>query len=170
MASSIPRGLPWLIADSGLSTLLAVPNIRSNSTLGTYIDIPTLLWQNLWFTTRLYVVYSPTTPSLTAIDDLGYRSLEAYRASAELIGVIGFHRPLVSPNIFSANSTGVNFRLVGFSEDRNSSVEEERNLYRHLTSDVTDQNYLVVTRPDAVHDMFVSSPQVLIDAGVFAGF
>lgn len=169
MAPSIPREIPWLISDSQLSTILALPNIRFSFSMGTFVDIPTLLWQNLWFTTRLYVIYSPTTPSIFDIQNLGYISKEAYQASAEVIGVLGYQRPSVGSGIFNVNK-GINFRLVAFSEDRNASTSEERNLYRHVTNDPNDQRYTIVTRPDAVHDMLISSPQGLIDAGIFSDF
>ncbi|KYG65710.1 hypothetical protein AZI86_01135 [Bdellovibrio bacteriovorus] len=169
LASTMPRQLPWVLADSGLTTLLAIPNIRLSPELGTYVDVPTLLWQNLWFTNRLYLIYAPGTPSISSIHNLGYISKEALQAAGEVIGLVGFHRASIQQGAF-ASASGPDLRLVAFSEDRNISVGEERNLYRYLSNDPTDHKFTVVTRWDAVHDMLISAPKALISAGAFADF
>lgn len=169
LASTMPRQLPWVLADSGLTTLLALPNIRVSPELGTYVDVPTLLWQNLWFTNRLYLIYAPGTPSVSSIHNLGYISKEALQAAGEVIGMVGFQRASILQGAF-ASASGPDLRLVAFSEDRNISVGEERNLYRYLSNDPTDHKFTVVQRWDAVHDMLISAPKALISAGAFADF
>lgn len=169
LASTMPRQLPWLLSDSGLTTLLALPNVRFSPELGTHVDLPTLLWQNLWFTNRLYLIYAPGTPSLYSIHNLGYISKEALQAAAEVIGLVGFHRPSIPQGAF-ASVSGPQLRVVAFSEDRNVSVGEKRNLYRYLSNDPSDSKFTVVSRFDAVHDMLISAPKALISAGAFADF
>jgi pimeloyl-ACP methyl ester carboxylesterase len=160
ITSSIPNPLPWYLADSGNAGQLAGQFITASPELGQYVSIPPEGWISLFFT-NLSGVVVPGALSANDIISKKYNANEPLLSTLQLLGIAGFQRPYVSQNIFN-KANGTFMILAAMSQDTTVSVEEARALYRYLTGDKNEYGFAVVTEDDAVHDMLISKPRLLL--------
>ncbi|MDI3285034.1 alpha/beta hydrolase [Polyangium sp. 15x6] len=168
LASTIPNAvppsvLPWALADSGAGAAFLAPFVLfSDPILGPHLSIPAEVWPGLFFTNTIGDLV-PGTPSAADVVAQGYIAPEALIASLEMLGAGGWSRPTVGPGIFGRRH-GSEPCVIAFSEDIFIAVDEEVALYRYLTGDMQDKRFVLVTRPDAVHDMLISDPGAVASA------
>lgn len=165
--SPSPNGnVPWVSADLLLGTVLAIPHIKNSAEKGKYVEVLPLTWQIL-FCTNLLTLPVAGTPSATTISSEPYISTEPYKATAELLGVPGYPRLPVTAGVFGA-AYGTVTRLVTNSQDKFILPIESQNNYRFLTGDMTDARFQIMMSLDSAHDMYLTNPQGMINAGVFS--
>jgi Alpha/beta hydrolase family len=165
--SPSPNGnVPWISADLLVGTILAIPHIKTSTDKGTYVEVAALTWQ-LLFCTNLLGLPVPGTPTISTINSAPYIAIEPYVAAAELLGIPGHPRLPVTAGIFGS-TYGTVTRLVTNSQDKFILPFESQANYRFLTGDTTDARFQTIPTLDSAHDMYLTNPQGLINAGVFS--
>lgn len=162
LASVGPAGVPWNFVDSGVAAAILGPLIVFDPDLGLVASIPDALFPFLFFTDLAgNLVSGAPTPAEVAAD--GLNAPEPLLSSLNLLGFPPFAREEIDPGVF-APGNGTRLSVVSFQEDVLIRPEENAILYEHLTGQAPDRNFVVVTGPEAVHDLQLSGPEVLLDA------
>ncbi|HET6345218.1 MAG TPA: hypothetical protein VFH51_09805, partial [Myxococcota bacterium] len=159
LAPVIPLPKPWPIADDGQAALLAAQFVRQDAAAGTVVDIPPLATRTLFFE-DLGGQVAAGAPSPEALVALGYLAPEPYLATAQLVRVPDSAAPSVPAGIFEPrHHTGL--ALLSAGQDFLLRPEDHRAMYVHLTSDRGASAFRALDDPKAVHDFYISSPELL---------
>jgi pimeloyl-ACP methyl ester carboxylesterase len=161
-APSIPGELPWYLADSGTFAQVAGSFVTVDPTRGVILQIPPPALLALFFR-DLAGNFVPNTPSIE--DASRYATPESFVAASQLGGV-GTPRLSVRAGAF-APARGVRLVVAALSQDPYSIFPGElQALYSHLSGDASLRDFYAVVNPLAVHDAYVSNPELLL--GVLA--
>jgi pimeloyl-ACP methyl ester carboxylesterase len=162
-----PHGRPWMQSPpSDLSSAIV-----EDDQLGTYLSLPPELWLPGLFATP-QGEFVPGTPSADETIAGAYIAPEPLTTLLQLVeqpieipdaGTITIPRPEVSEGAFTAQH-GTLLRLVAFSQDVLVPVSDLADLYSYLSGAEDGRGYRLVDTPDAVHGMFFSNPDELLDA------
>jgi hypothetical protein len=138
------------------------PLIVFDPDLGLVARVPDALFPFLFFTDLAgNLVSGAPTPAEVAAD--GLNAPEPLLSSLNLLGFPPFAREEIDPGVFGPDN-GTRLSVVSFQEDVLIRPEENAILYEHLTGQAPDRNFVVVTGPEAVHDLQLSGPEVLLGA------
>lgn len=125
------------------------------------VDIPGAAWPFLFFTNFLGDV-SPATPDVVPTLN-AWASPEPLVSSLELTGEPPFDsRPVIDEGIFAGDDVALT--VVGFEQDVLVLAGEAVATYVHLTGDGSGEWAVTVAGPTAIHDMYISEPQAVVDA------
>jgi pimeloyl-ACP methyl ester carboxylesterase len=175
LASIAPAGVLWEYSASGegaeaVSQFLCFPGLEGcDAELGLHVAIPDWAWPYLFFAYQdtESIAVTDNIPMADVVRKKGYNSPEPLFASLQLLGLSlpdlpPFVRPMVNPGIF--HKTGTRLACVAMSQDSFQSEGEPEALYEHLTNDSSLKRFAVVASDDAVHSMYISNPQGLLEA------
>lgn len=162
LASVGPAGVPWNFVDSGVAAAILGPLVVFEPDLGLVARVPDALFPFLFFT-DLAGNLASGAPTPAEVAAAGLNAPEPLLSALNLLGFPPFAREEIDPGIFAA-ATGTRLGVVSFQEDVLIRPEENAILYQHLTGEPPDGAVVVVTGPEAVHDLLVSAPELLLDA------
>jgi pimeloyl-ACP methyl ester carboxylesterase len=158
--------VPWVPPSADLS-----PFVVADPVLGAYVLLPPAAFIPLAFTTTAGTVASDA-PTPAQVQAGRYVGAEPLTGVLELIGAsvpapdggtTTLQRPSASAGSLGSQH-GTLTSVVSFSEDTLVPAQYLRPLYEYLTGDKDDVLYRAVVAPDAVHEMLISNPTVLLDA------
>jgi pimeloyl-ACP methyl ester carboxylesterase len=159
LAPVIPLPKAWPVADNGQAALLAGQFVRQDSIAGTVVDIPPAAVRTLFFE-DLDGEVAAGAPSAEALVSLGYVASEPFLATAQLVRAPDTAPPSVPAGIFEPrHHTGL--ALLSAGQDFLLRPEDHRAMYVHLTSDRGGGAFRALDDPEAVHDFYISSPELL---------
>jgi len=162
-----PHGRPW--TQPPPSEL--EPFIVQDPALGPYLALSAEAWLGGGFLTKAGTI-APNAPTPDEVETLGYNGFEPLTTLLQLVEspitlpdgtMVTVPRPSVDAGVF-APAKGTRLELISFSEDGLVQAPDLANLYEHLTGDTTGAGLHEVVAPDAVHSMFISNPEGLVDA------
>lgn len=159
--SSIPAGLPWAAAESGIPGALVNLYGVSTPELGNFVDFSAEFWAKSFFTNMSSEI-APGAPSAAEAVALGYIAPEPLVAFDEICGVAPFARPEVDPGIFTPG-LGTDLDLIVNEDDPHMRPEEYAALYEYLTGDETQARLVVAVGSGMVHSAHVSDPVGWLD-------
>ncbi|HVE68292.1 MAG TPA: alpha/beta fold hydrolase [Solirubrobacteraceae bacterium] len=145
----------WAFAGAAVGLLQAFGTFTPE--LGVHIRIPDGVWPGLFFVSP---AGQPAAgiPSLHQVVARGYNAPEPLTSSFQLVT----QRPAVAAGIFAV-AHGTRLRIVGFEQDVLVRPAELAQLFDHLTAGAPGGGRIgTVTGPEAVHDMYISSPRAAI--------
>lgn len=162
LLAAVPsREVGWEFAESGTAAAVIQSFIvMDDPVLGPHVDIPTTVWPALFFTSPEGVV-SPTTPAPADMAASGWAAPEPLFGALQLVGAAPFARPSVRAEAFGLVH-GTLLSVIAYEGDLLLRPAEELGVYAHLTGDTTARAFVLLSGPEAVHDMSVSSPAALI--------
>jgi len=160
MASVAPQQIPWAFVDSGTAALLLQQFVASDSTLGTYIDIPDAAWPAVFFS-NLSGAVVPGAPTPEEVAAQGFNAPEPLLGALELIGASGFVRPSVDARLFDPDAE-TTLQVVTYEQDTIIRPSESAQLYKYLTGDSSGAGVAEVSGQEAVHDLHMSDPNTLL--------
>ncbi len=136
------------------------PFIVSDPALGTFLALPPIAFQlgNSFRTTSGGLI--PNLPGLAQLTP--YVGLEPIATLLQLVGQLPIPRPTARSRAF-APKHGTALSIVSFSEDVLVPAGDLDDLYAYLTGP-SGKLYRPIVAPDAVHGMFISNPDGLIEA------
>lgn len=162
-----PHGRPWTQPPpSDLE-----PFIVQDPELGPYLALSAEAWLGGGFLTKAGTI-APNAPTPDEVESFGYNGFEPLTTLLQLVegpitlpdgSMTTVPRPSVDAGVF-APANGTRLELISFSEDGLVPVADLANLYEYLTGDATAAGLHEVVAPDAVHSMFISNPEGMIDA------
>lgn len=137
---------------------------------GTYLDLPAAVFQASSFGT-LGGTLAPNAPSIAEIDANGYVGIEPLTVALQLTetpfdtpaGPVVIPRPSVEEGAFGI-ANGTLLAVLGFTQDILVPASDLPPLYDHLTGHSHGLLSITIDKPDAVHSMYVSNPEGLIEA------
>jgi len=134
---------------------------------GTYIvlDTPGELFSGAYSTTASTPTAPVITPAAFAFDfaALGMIGAEPSVTTLQLVGAIPtLPRPSAREGAFAPLKNGTLLTIIGFSEDVLTPAALQPALYQHLLGR-QGLMYQEVVAPDAVHSMFITNPQGMLD-------
>jgi pimeloyl-ACP methyl ester carboxylesterase len=148
-------------------------SIVQDPQLGPIVRFAPQTWLGMFFmimTDPLHPFPVPNTP----FDFMarGYNNDEPLVAFLE---TIGFGVDLTTGNFYPTTRSHVDagvfaphqgtcLRLMAFQYDFLFAPEDQQAIYRFLTGDENDQNFVVINKEDAVHAMFISNPEAVANA------
>lgn len=157
-----PAGVPWNFVDSGFAAALLSQLIVFDPALGLVVKIPDELFPILFFTDLGgNLVAGAPTPAEVAAE--GLNGPEPLLSALNLVGAPPFAREVIDPGIFAA-ALGTRLTVESFQEDVLIRPAESAILYQLLTGKAPDNEFVVVADPDAVHDLQLSAPELLLSA------
>jgi len=160
LASAAPAGIPWNFVDSGLAGAVLGQIIVFDPVLGLVASVPDALFPILWFTDlNGDLVSGAPTPAEVAAG--GLNAPEPLLAALDLVGAPPFTREAIDPGIF-APGNATRLSVVTYEQDVVIRPEENTLLYQYLTGQAPDRDLVVVTGPEAVHDLQLSDPELLL--------
>lgn len=163
LAPSTPAPLPWAFADSGAAGQLFGPLVVVDGVRGATFSMDASTWQASFFTSTTGEL-AAGAPSVEDIDALGWNVPEALVAGLQVVGAPPMpSRGFVSAGAFAPSKRTV-LTLIHLSEDLLALESEDLAAYQHLTGDASGNLFITVDNPEAVHDMHVSDPGLLIDS------
>ena len=162
-----PHGRPWTQPPpSDVSGAIV-----EDDELGTYVALPTESWLAGLFGTPAGEL-APGAPSDDEVIANGYIAPEPLTTFLQLTevpievpgdGTITIPRPSVSAGAFTAQR-GTLLKLVAFGQDVLSPASDLADLYAYLSGDDDGSGYRLADTPDAVHGMFFSNPDGVLEA------
>lgn len=155
VAPTMPREVPWRLADSKKAVLLAMPHLRIGKK-GAFAKTNAVGWLDL-FSKNSRGEIAPTAPKV--IDADKYIAQEPFAALNQLVGAF-VRRPSISRNSFES-SHGTRLFIAGMENDILITTQEQSFLYRYLTGDPDYKNYVNIAGEHAVHDVVLSDPAQL---------
>jgi hypothetical protein len=147
------------------------PFIVNDPALGSYLLIPPQVFIFQAFGT-LSGTLPPNAPTPEQVAAERYVGPEPLGTVLQLIeatvplpdgSTITLQRPTVSAGAFSIRN-GTLASVVSFSQDPLVPAGDLDDLYAHLTGDTRGLLYRPVTADDAVHAMYISNPEGMLDA------
>jgi pimeloyl-ACP methyl ester carboxylesterase len=163
LSPSTPAPLAWTFADSGAAVQVLGPMVAIDELRGATFTIDTNTWIGIFFTNRSGEL-AAGAPSAEEVDTLGWNVPEGLVAGLHLVGAPPMpSRPVVSAGAF-APSKRTAFTLIHLGEDAFSLESEDFALYQHLTGDSSGALFMTVDDPEAVHNVHISNPHLLIDS------
>lgn len=165
LSPSVPAPLRWINADSLMDAALVLLHVRKSPERGTYVHVTHFIWRIL-FLANFFNITFKGSPSFSETHAKGYYAIEPFRAIAELVGIPGYPRIHVGKGSFG-DAHGTISRFIVNSQDKNVYTFEGRKVYRYLTGDDNDSRFTIIKRIDAVHDLYLTNPKLVIDAGAF---
>ena len=163
-----PAAVPWGFADSGAALSILGGFLSTSPALGPHFSIPDAVWGPVFFS-DLGGTPTAHTPAASDVTANAYNAPEPFLAALQLVGALhlaGFPptpRPGVSGGIFGPTS-GTSLHVVTFAEDQIIRPAEGAQLYAYLTGDTSGKAFVEVGGGNAVHDMYVADPTVLLQA------
>ena len=162
LASAPPAGIPWNFVDSGTAGAILGQLIVFDPVLGLVARVPDALFPILFFTdTNGDLVSGAPTPAEVAAG--GWNGPEPLLAALNLVGAPPLAREAIDPGIFGLGS-GTRLSMVSYQEDVLIRPSENAVLFEHLTGRAPDRDFVEVTGLEAVHDVQLSAPQLILDA------
>lgn len=162
LASVGPAGVPWNFVDSGLAGAILGQLITFDPDLGLVASVPDSLFPFLFFT-DLAGNLASGAPTAAEVAAEGLNAPEPLLASLNLLGAPPFAREHIDPGIF-APGMGTRLSVVSLQDDLLIRPEENALLYQLLTGLEPDRDVVVVSGPEAVHDLQLSDPARLLMA------
>ena len=147
------------------------PFIVNDPVLGSFLQIPPQVFIGQAFGT-LSGTIAPNAPTPEEVAAERYVGPEPLTTVLQLVeatvplpggGTFTFQRPTVNAGAFSIRN-GTLASVVSFSQDFLVPAGDLDDLYRHLTGDNRNLLYRPVTADDAVHAMYISNPEGMLDA------
>ncbi len=161
LAPTLPDGMPYSIIDSGAGVSMLSQFVTFSPELGAHLSFPDPVWAPVFFTSKA----GQPAPNMPAADEVvarGYNAPESVMFSLQVLGAAPFYnRPIIDKGIFGIKK-GTLLSVVCFENDILLLPEEGKALFTHLVGkhDVLSR-YIYVEGQDAVHDYYISSPDVL---------
>jgi len=163
LSPSTPAPLPWAFADSGAAVQILGPMFAVDGSRGATFSMDSSTWRAIFFTGTTGEL-AADAPSAEEIDARGWNSPEALFAGLQLVGAPPIpSRGFVSAGAF-APSKGTVFTLIHLGEDVFVLESEDLAAYQYLSGVPSGALFITVDEPEAVHDMHVSNPGLLIDS------
>jgi pimeloyl-ACP methyl ester carboxylesterase len=162
-----PHGQQWTQPPPADLTPLLV----NDPVLGTFLQLPpqVFIQQAFGTLTGTLPANAPTPEEVVAGRYVGPEPLATVLQLVEATvplpggGTITLQRPTVNAGAFSIRN-GTIASVVSFSQDPLVPAGDLDDLYRHLTGDSRNLLYRAVTADDAVHAMYISNPEGMLDA------
>jgi len=163
LAPCTPAPMAWTFADSGAAVQILAPMIAIDDLRGATFAMDASTWTAIFFTNRSGQL-AAGAPSAEEVDELGWYAPESLVAGLQLVGAPPMpSRGFVSAGAF-APAKHTMFTMIHLGEDAFSLESEDFEAYQHLTGDPSGALFITVDDPEAVHDMHVSNPGLLIDS------
>lgn len=171
ISSVAPVETPFFLAESGLAAQILSPFlVVDNSSLGLHFSIPAENWRLIFFTNFAAPLQEaglvPGAPTAAEIQANGWNARAPLLASLQLIGATPLVRPTVDAGIFAGGNDdengGTELNVITYDNDILILSQENQALYEYLTGDVTLSGLVVITDPNAVHDLQLSDPNLLL--------
>ncbi len=157
LSPSGPAEVPDAFLDSGAGIGLLDAYSRTNDNRGVFVTVDPMTFLGLFFSDTLGNVV-PNAPTPQQIRNQELIAKESYAAGLQTVGTSDL-RPSVPAGIFApAKHMGVRV-LVGTQDIFGGSVAD---VYYYLTGDATFSKLIVIDSPTAVHDQFITEPQVVL--------
>ena len=136
------------------------PFIITDPALGTFLALPPIAFQlgGSFRTTSGALI--PNLPSLATLTPMV--GVEPIAALLQLVGLLPIPRPDARQGAFAPRNA-TELTLVSFSEDILTPAVDQGILYQYLVG-LPNVRYRPVVAPDAVHGMFISNPEAVVDA------
>jgi len=164
-----PHAQPWTPPPpSDLSQFVVQDPVQ-----GAYLALSDEAWIGQGYTTRAGKLVS-NAPTPAQVKERGYNGFEPLLTLSQLLetpftlpdgSMQTIARPSVPAGAFAAER-GTQLSVLSFSEDILVQPTDLEPLYVHLTGDAGKSGYHAVVADDAVHSMFVSNPEGLLDAAL----
>jgi pimeloyl-ACP methyl ester carboxylesterase len=163
LAPNTPAPMPWAFSDSGMAVQAFGPLVVVDEVRGATFSMDASTWRASFFTSTTGQLPAGT-PSVEEIDALGWNVPEPLLAGLQVVGVPPFpSRGFVSAGAFAPSRHTV-FTLIHLGEDALALESEDLAAYQYLSGDTSGARFITVDDPEAVHDMHVSNPGLLIDS------
>lgn len=163
LSPSTPAPAAWTFADSGTAVQILGPMVAIDDLRGATFAMETDTWIGIFFTNRSGEL-APGAPTAEEVDALGWNVPESLVAGLHLVGAAPMpSRPFVREGAF-APSKRTMFTLIHLGEDAFSLESEDFAVYQHLTGDPSGALFMTVDDPEAVHNVHISNPHLLIDS------
>lgn len=160
MSPAASREQPWTFADSGQAIQAIVPFVVEDPRKGSVVRFDAASW-NYYFFTNFAQQFSPFTPAPQAVITNGYISDESLSASAQLVGAAPYQRVSITDAPFAARHRTL-LLYINPSQDGINLRAEAQTGYLQLTADPSLRGFLAVDDADAVHDMYIAQPALLL--------
>jgi pimeloyl-ACP methyl ester carboxylesterase len=136
-----------------LASMMA-PFITWSPTLGSHLAVPDFIWASMLFTNYFgeLVTGAPTAAEAAA---------RGYIAPAPLAVALG--SVSIAPGTF-AREHKTTLQIVSYAHDPAILPHESLLLYQHLTGDSSGSGYAAVMGSQAVHELHISNPRLLLES------
>jgi len=147
------------------------PFLVQDPTLGTYIAFPSAVGVAFSFST-LAGTLAPNAPTPDVAEERGYFGPEPLTTLLQLVespialpsgDTLVIPRPTVDAGAFAPRH-GTRLSLLSFAQDTLVPAGDLDDLYTHLSGDTRLRRYHEIVSDDAVHAMFASDPEGMLDA------
>ena len=162
LAPSTPAPLPWTFADSGAALQVFGPMVVVDGVRGAVFSLDASTWRTSFFTGTTGQL-AAGAPSDEEINALGWNVPESLIAGLQIVGAPPIpSRGFISAGVFAPSKRTL-FTLIHLGEDLLAVESEDLAAYEYLTGDSSGALFIAVDDSEAVHDMHVSDPGLLID-------
>jgi pimeloyl-ACP methyl ester carboxylesterase len=165
ISPTMPNGLSWAFAENGTAGLL-LSNflVADDPVLGPHFVIPDALLSVVFFSNLSGQVASGA-PDGAEVAARGFNGPEPLLSALQLVGAAPFgQRPAIDAGIFGGGS-GSQLTIIALEQDQVIRPAEASALYAYLVGRPGGGNrFITVTGAEAVHSMYVSDPEGMVEA------
>jgi pimeloyl-ACP methyl ester carboxylesterase len=163
LAPTLPDGMPYLIIDTGAGMSILGQFVTFTPELGAHLAFPDYVWPLVFFSDKTGLPV-PNMPSAEEVASKDYNAPESLMFALQVLGAAPYYnRPVIDKEIFGIKK-GTLLTVVCFENDILLLPEEGKALFTHLVGKYDKlSRYVCIEGTDAVHDHYISSPEVLAE-------